>query len=1018
MVFLAKHALEGDLKILPGEQWAFHYPAASEDRREKMQGLLEGRYSAQEIAHYLTPDALIFDAEDLERNGLTSVQSRIRDMGAYLTHYDYPRFAQFIETMRGREASGETIETIYHGISRARVQKKMMDAYGKTGQEQLRNALSDEAQRMLQQIGDASRVEKALEALKLNWLCEDLQILSSDERDQALAQLSGDEREIVESLQESYRIYVQRGDEESYHRLVESIQERSVKISREVQGQEQSEAMQELVGELEPFMDEVGLPGTPRDSAIPPEDEDEYRTPPTSSQESRGEVEHTPLFEITPPLAGYYAKGRKSYYDIEKKTWSKRKHLSPFAQTLSGQDRHTISGATDRGLKALPLPTSYALDVASLRYNGEQLELFRDQNGCFYIQTNGASSFSIDFLKEPSPLVSQPIAEDLEPLYRGALSQKTEAAIARLTGGPLHKAEQARQYILANHFYPGGGDIKTAQALQYKLRMESTGDTYLYTIDSSEYLECYSAHNKFIAMMRRSGVPARLVAGDHIEELRDGKAVIDQTTGHAWAEIWDGQNWRRFDATPKPKPEDMPEKKGADGKGDQAPAAQDGGVKRPQEQGEGNGDQNQATQGGTSDAGGGMSADKTPEANDADTSQAQRRLQEAQDYVEKAEEQKRALDRKIEEAKRFQDLADAKKEIGESEMFDDMKEDLEKRLQAKEKEMKDAIKDMLEQMAQEGFMDEQERAELEEKLARQDPSRRDRLTEEIENENKLYYEYQEIKEEIMPFVEKWFRYFVERLPKQQEAEIDEDSLTRQGSFNRRAVMRPRNLIFGTVKNRRELKPSIKPRFLASILVDVSASMEGEKLNDARKLLFFYSELLNRISQEFGYVRSAIYIFSDTVKEIKGYDQDYDSPMRYTFSDGASSTVKVRLMQALKARGGTNMLDAIKKAAEDLNEQSQSYPDYASAMYFVGDGDDTCGNAANVRAFLQTNESERGFGEHMYSAILLGDESQRQALAAIFGDEHTTVAPDFEALIEKSMERFDEDVEYHLRMLGA
>jgi len=347
-----------------------------------------------------------------------------------------------------------------------------------------------------------------------------------------------------------------------------------------------------------------------------------------------------------------------------------------------------------------------------------------------------------------------------------------------------------------------------------------------------------------------------------------------------------------------------------------------------------------------------------------------------------------------------------------------MKEDLEKRLEAKEKEMKDGIKDMLEQMVKEGFIDEQERAELEEKLAQEEASNLDLLAEEIENENNLYYEYQDIKEEIMPFVEKWFRYFVERLPKQQEAEIDEDSLMRQGFFDRRAVMRPRNLLFGTIKNPREMKPSIQPRFLASILVDVSASMEGEKIKDARKLLFFYSELLNRISQEFGYVRSAIYIFSNTIKEIKKYDQDYDSPMRYTFSDGASSTIKVRLMQALKAEGGTNMLDAIKKAAEDLNEQSKSYSDYASAMYFVGDGDDTCGNAPNIRVFLQSNEREHGFGEHMYSAILLGDESQRQTLAGIFGDEHTTVAPDFEALIEKSMEKFDEDIENHLRMLGA
>lgn len=149
-------------------------------------------------------------------------------------------------------------------------------------------------------------------------------------------------------------------------------------------------------------------------------------------------------------------------------------------------------------------------------------------------------------------------------------------------------------------------------------------------------------------------------------------------------------------------------------------------------------------------------------------------------------------------------------------------------------------------------------------------------------------------------------------------------------------------------------------------------------------------------------------------EIKGFDQDYDAPTRYAFVDGTNATVKVRLMESLAARGGTNMLDAIRSIADDLQEEKRTYPDYASALYFVGDGGDTCGNAANVRKFLQTNEVERGFGEHMRSAILLGDETQRQTLSAIFGDEHTAVAPDFNLLIEQAMEQFDVDMEDYLR----
>ena len=57
--------------------------------------------------------------------------------------------------------------------------------------------------------------------------------------------------------------------------------------------------------------------------------------------------------------------------------------------------------------------------------------------------------------------------------------------------------------------------------------------------------------------MRQAGVSARLVLGDKVEGVNEGKSVIDKNTGHAWAELWDGEAWRRFDATPSAKPEDM-----------------------------------------------------------------------------------------------------------------------------------------------------------------------------------------------------------------------------------------------------------------------------------------------------------------------------------------------------------------------------------------------------------------------------------------------------------------------------
>jgi len=120
------------------------------------------------------------------------------------------------------------------------------------------------------------------------------------------------------------------------------------------------------------------------------------------------------------------------------------------------------------------------------------------------------------------------------------------------------------------------------------------------------------------------------------------------------------------------------------------------------------------------------------------------------------------------------------------------------------------------------------------------------------------------------------------------------------------------------------------------------------------------------------------------------------------------------MQGLTAKGGTNILQGVEKVSADLNQETQNYPDYASAFYFVGDGEDSYGNSTRIKEFLRMSNSEHGFGEHMFSAIMLAKALWRNDLAEIFGEEHTSVAPNLDELIRISMEKFDEDLEEYLK----
>ncbi len=1024
MLFLAEQSAESGITVLPGKDWALHYKLGDEERSDKLTGLMSGQYSAADVAGDIKPDALFYNIDDIKDQGLNQVGAKIRDLSSFIKHYDYERYADFIESMRESGASLHDLTQIYNELTQARIQKKMMDAYGYTGRAQIEKTLETEASDIKARLSTQTAFEKVLKTLKLSWISEDLHLTAAEDRDRALSALSGVERDLFNKIQKPYQDYIHSGNEASYSDLIKSLEKELIKVERKSEPQESSESMKELEKELEQYKEEAVNPGLPEDPAIPPEDSDEYHTPPSSGEQGKEKIKEQPIFEITPPLGGYYASGKKSYYDSARKTWSKKKNLTPYSTEHTNKNRFGISGVFDTGLKSLPLPTGYCLDNASLKVSGGTIKLLRDQNGCFYLEAKGNGSFSVEFVKEDKVFINKPVNEDLALLTDQSFSEKTEQCLKRLVGSPLQKAEQLRQYMLANHFYPGGGDLNAAQALQYKLRSESSAENYLQNIDTSEYLECYSANTKFVALARRSGIPSRLVVGHKVEGSKEGKSSITGQTGHAWSEIWDGTQWRRFDATPQAKPEDKKkEEKTQDEetKKESAPEADDGGIDAPPQSRQGEKGETEKTDtkadqksDQTSSTESGNPLDQMQRASDAEMQTAEQQLEHAKDQMDKMEKLKESLIEKLNETQKFNDLAEMSKEIEQSDLLDEMKQELEDKLEAKEEQMLDAMKESLEKMTDDGFMDEKKLEKLLEKFDQKKLEELDKLQKEIERERGLYDAYERIQEEIKPLVEEWFRYFAERLPHQEDVEIDEDSLTRQGSFNRRSVMKPRNLLFGIVKNPRQIRPSIKPRFMASILVDVSGSMSGPKLESARKLLIFYSELFNKISEEFGYIRFSIDTFSDTITEIKKFDQEYESPRRYDFKDGPASTIKARLMERVQTSGGTNMLDGIKKAAHDLNEQTTEFPDYASAFYFVGDGGDTCGNAQNIKNFLQINDSERGFGEHMYSAILLGNESQRREIADIFGDEHTNVAPDFDKLIEQSMNKFEDDLEEYLK----
>lgn len=268
--------------------------------------------------------------------------------------------------------------------------------------------------------------------------------------------------------------------------------------------------------------------------------------------------------EITPAFSGRYVADNKSKFDVNTLKWLNVSRATKYinSSTLQWWKHTLIATYAPNTLKPLPLIKTYALDINSLKLTGWGIaEVFRDQNGAFFIRTSQKTSVEIDFYKESTPPNPQPIPEDMELIPMWGISQDAQKAIdeANQKADFTEKVHTIRAYVRQNHKYPPGDDewetLNHAKDVQATLQKISNGSTYIRNLDASPYLECYSANTLMIAMLRAVWIPAKLATGFNGKTInKKWNTELNGNNGHAWTLVWDGAKWVPIDATPAQDP--------------------------------------------------------------------------------------------------------------------------------------------------------------------------------------------------------------------------------------------------------------------------------------------------------------------------------------------------------------------------------------------------------------------------------------------------------------------------------
>lgn len=865
-------------------------------------------------------------------------------------------------------------------------------------------------------------------------------------------------QKLVESMKESFEEIQRQQEEDKLDDFIEDALNNPEKLPPE-----QRQELEQMFDDYVPPQGDI--PSGVQDGLSPSMD-------PMKKGAEKSEI--VPLYTIEPALKTYYQGQIYSRFNTREVRWENTAKYKKINSGDASRD-HVIRGkCTPGSMVPVFLPRYYSLSNFSVPSG---IEIHQDDKGCFYLKNNTSSvyEFELGFGKKANPDKTQPTPDENADISSGSLSQATLSYLAGLRGkSNVEKAQAVVHYMKNILKLEYSNDSKynliyKRNPSKYFTEIEAhkqvdcdVAQTYFIALCRAIGVPSRIVTGHSVDMVKDGKAIIHSGTGHAWTEIWDEQnkqwKTIDSTPEkheEEGGEPSEGgekkkktdidapeQEPRDEDQAPSPdevkkKVEDQLEKTKSSDKEEKTKASDVSektrekmkGMKEKQEgqkgqkgesegEGEGEGEESsessesESSQGGKASEAGTEKGEEGQPVSDQEWEKANREMQDIDSKSAERAKKAQEMRDKIQEAKNFKDMADAEKQLNEADLEEQARKKLEAELKAKEEKAKQDLKDKIEKMKNDGFLTEEQTKEMLKQLEENpDLSNFQNIENQITRESALYNEYESIRKEIMPLVEKWFRFFAERLPKIEEPEFSEDT-GRRGRFDRRTINKPRNLIFGITQNPLVIRSQIQPKFMAQLILDISGSMSG-KMRDARKLLIFFAELFERISQEYGYIEFGVSAFDTAVELIKDFDYEYSSPKRYDFGSAGKKTVKLRLMEMTMARGGTDMGQAVFQGNKRLNEAKKKHPDFLSSMYVISDGE-TSGDLTGekLKRFVGGLESYAGewWGHHMKCGFLLGPESQKQVLAQYFGDKNSESVPEIDKLIAKVMMRFDKEIQ--------
>lgn len=286
---------------------------------------------------------------------------------------------------------------------------------------------------------------------------------------------------------------------------------------------------------------------------------------------------------------------------------------------------------------------------------------------------------------------------------------------------------------------------------------------------------------------------------------------------------------------------------------------------------------------------------------------------------------------------------------------------------------------------QERLLFEQVQKQLEEERKQQQEMKKAGFN---EDERDKFLLYQQLEDAMYPYVRR-FKEAIEKIVPRKKEMTYEGGHFSGPKFERRALVRKAPIGDESFHMRPIDRPTGEPRLFIGLLVDNSISMSGQKIDEARKTMIFFSKACNDLGIPF-----MMTAFGDSTDIVKSFRQDFENP---------AERVKPKLIDLTNADGkSTNLYDGIEKTVKEMNEQRRMLKDSHGLIFVISDGDANTGLTGRaLRNYIDENRGRLTFKAFGLSGDQAEKEQIQSHLNLYFGEGNCAYPENFEDLPDET-----------------